>query len=197
MELYLMRHGEVNSCEDDFTKSLTDNGRKQVKALANKWKHENIYFDKIIASPYRRTIETAEIIGDTLGCSLEIDDMWAEFNNELPEDVVFQKTSEGFAIPLLRDLFGHKKAKAESYWHLHSRAMLAIEKVMKHRVGKYLIVAHGGILNAAIRMIIGAQPPIKGNGLYFQFGYLGYMRIEYKDAENMWIIKEFNMGNLP
>lgn len=74
MELYFMRHGEANPCEDDFIRSLTHNGRKQVKALAERWKHENIYFDKIIASPYRRTIETAEIIGDTLGCPLEIDD---------------------------------------------------------------------------------------------------------------------------
>ena len=111
--------------------------------------------------------------------------------------MVFQKTSEGFALPLLRDLFGCEKVKGESYRHLHSRSMVAIGKVMQHRVGKYLIVAHGGILNAAIRMIIGVQPPIKGNDLYFQYSYSGYMRIEYKGNENMWIIKEFNMGYLP
>lgn len=196
MELYFLRHGETNFNEDDFSRPLTYNGQEQVNILANTWKDENIKFDKIIVSPYRRTIETAELIGSILGCSLEIDDEWAEINNELPKDMAFQQTNEGFKLPIFENLFGYGKLKGESYWNLHSRSMVALEKVLQYRLGKYLIVAHGGILNAAIRMIIGAQPPVKGNGLYFQFGHLGYIRIEYKDTENMWIIKEFNMGKM-
>lgn len=196
MELYFLRHGEANSKEDDFHRSLTDNGREQVNTLANKWKDEKIRFNKIIVSPYRRTLETAEIIGDVLGCSLDIDDSWVEMNNKLSKNMVFQKTSEGFIVPLFENLFGHEKGKGESYWQLHSRSMFALEKVLQNRFGNYLVVAHGGILSAAIRMIVGAQPPIKGNGLYFQFGHLGYMHAEYKDTENMWTIKEFNMGSL-
>lgn len=67
-----LRHGEAPSNVDyeirtDFSyeEHLTDNGRAQVAASAEKLRKENIDF--IYVSPFIRTRETAEIVRETLG----------------------------------------------------------------------------------------------------------------------------------
>ena len=64
MKIYFVRHGEtenfVNNLEQDENSGLSDNGIKQAKALAQRFK--NIPIDFILTSPYQRARETAEII---------------------------------------------------------------------------------------------------------------------------------------
>ncbi len=67
-----LRHGEsVGNAESrwqgqaDFP--LTDRGRSQAQALADRWKREKMKFDYVISSPLSRARETAEIIASKLG----------------------------------------------------------------------------------------------------------------------------------
>ncbi len=68
-DIIFLRHGEsVGNAElrwqgqADF--ALTDKGREQAQALADRWRSEGMQFDHILASPLKRAKETADIIAD-------------------------------------------------------------------------------------------------------------------------------------
>ena len=70
IQVYLIRHGvsEVNIKNPEIiggrhlNAQLTSNGVKQSTLIGNRFKKENINFDKIYTSPAVRAIKTAEII---------------------------------------------------------------------------------------------------------------------------------------
>ncbi|HLF91441.1 MAG TPA: histidine phosphatase family protein, partial [Anaerolineales bacterium] len=79
----LLRHAESEGNvknlfmgQDDHR--LTENGRCQAHALAQRWAHEGRMFDKIIASPLSRARETAEFIASELGPPIETEPLWME-----------------------------------------------------------------------------------------------------------------------
>lgn len=200
MEIYFLRHGRSKADDEKkhegrYDSPLTDVGREQVNKRAMKWKNEDIKFDKIITSPLKRALETAKIIGEVLECEIEIDNDWMEMDNGKLAGLTYEEANKQFPRPKFRNPYERiAKGTGESLWQLHSRSINALEKVMQKPDGIYLVVAHGGILNATIRMIIGAQPPVNGRGLYFYFGDTGYLHTEYKLKEHIWIIKYFNPG---
>ena len=57
---------------------LTEKGRAQAQALAERWKAEGAKFDLIIASPLGRAKETAEIIAPAVGAPVEFDPILLE-----------------------------------------------------------------------------------------------------------------------
>ncbi|OGI32636.1 MAG: hypothetical protein A2420_03995 [Candidatus Moranbacteria bacterium RIFOXYC1_FULL_44_13] len=71
---YLIRHGEKTNEENDAV--LTKRGKIQAKKTARFLSDKKI--SKIISSPYKRTVETAEIIGGLLNVDIVIDDRLKE-----------------------------------------------------------------------------------------------------------------------
>ena len=78
-----LRHGEsVGNAEarwqgqSDYV--LTEKGREQARALAKRWKSENVKFDLIISSPLVRAKETAEIIASALNMRVKFDSILLE-----------------------------------------------------------------------------------------------------------------------
>ena len=75
-EYFLMRHGECESNRSNTTSTkrdahnpLTEEGREQVRVSALSLKNTGV--DLIIASPFMRTKETADIVRDVLGLDSE------------------------------------------------------------------------------------------------------------------------------
>ncbi len=71
MELYLLRHGlaierGTRGFEDDATRPLTSKGRRQMRKTAAALKQLERNFDLILASPFLRTRQTAEIVAEKL-----------------------------------------------------------------------------------------------------------------------------------
>lgn len=70
MKLIIMRHGQASwSAPSDQERPLTDAGRAEVERTARKLKTHPI--DRILASPYLRAQQTAEIVSGILGCPVE------------------------------------------------------------------------------------------------------------------------------
>ncbi|MBS0288420.1 MAG: phosphohistidine phosphatase SixA [Proteobacteria bacterium] len=67
MQLYLVRHGEAYSSEEQFERPLNPRGHKDVEQIANFLKHQNCQIQKIFHSEKLRAIETAQIIANILG----------------------------------------------------------------------------------------------------------------------------------
>jgi phosphohistidine phosphatase len=72
MELYILRHGiaedrNAEAPHDDSQRRLTAEGKTKMRRAAEGMKALELEFDLILASPYLRTRETAEIVAEVLG----------------------------------------------------------------------------------------------------------------------------------
>ncbi len=62
MNIYFMRHAEPNSGQSDKDRTLTKNGESSIFKAATGWLPLIPNLSYIIASPYKRTYQTAEIV---------------------------------------------------------------------------------------------------------------------------------------
>ncbi len=199
IDITFMRHGR--SVADDervhegrYDSPLTETGRQQVRKRVQEFKKNGIGFDLIISSSLSRAQETAKIVNNTLQSSLEIDAMWMERDNGPLAGIPFSESRAKFPLADFVNPYQPyvvSVEKGESEWSLYCRAVKALERVINKGKGRYLVIAHGGILNAAIRSIVNAPPPVNGQGIFFNFGDTGYMETTYDPLSHKWIIKKF------
>ena len=109
MKLIIMRHGQAEwSALSDAERPLTDQGRAQVKRTAGIIK-SRYQVKKVLASPYLRAQQTAELVAGELGCRVEtVDDLVPEGNaqaviNNLSETETVLLASH---MPLVSELTG-------------------------------------------------------------------------------------------
>jgi 2,3-bisphosphoglycerate-dependent phosphoglycerate mutase len=79
----------------------------------------------------------------------------------------------------------------ETEWQIHIRAGKAIDKLLLQQ-GKYLVVSHGNVINAALHMIFGVLP----YGRYLPIELLldpgHYAKIKYCAETGRWSLIGFN-----
>jgi len=202
IKITLMRHGrsladDEKVIEGRYDSPLTDVGRAQAKARAEELKANGMAFDAIIASSLVRASETAEIIGKILDVRVEIDADWMEKDNGPVAGLSYKEAQRKYPLADFHNPFEPHVISAnagESMWAFHSRAAKALEKVIRRGAGQYLVIAHGGILNAALWCIVGTQPPVTGQGVSFSFGDTGYIRTRYVPGQHLWVINELKPG---
>jgi phosphohistidine phosphatase len=71
MELYIMRHGiaeEVSASGRDRDRVLTREGEERTRETGKVLRKLGIEFDAILASPYARAWQTAELVASELDC---------------------------------------------------------------------------------------------------------------------------------
>ena len=71
MEIYLMQHGPNLSKDVDPEESLSPAGEDQVSKAAQAIKKMGLSFDVIIASPKKRSKQTAAIVAEAIGFPLD------------------------------------------------------------------------------------------------------------------------------
>lgn len=64
--IYLVRHGEALTPEQDLERPLNEQGRSDIQKIAHTLKGKKILVDKIFYSHKKRSKETAEIIAEYL-----------------------------------------------------------------------------------------------------------------------------------
>lgn len=199
ISITLLRHARSRADDEQvhegrYDSPLTDTGRTQVQSRAQEFLGRGFHFDTIISSTLIRAHETANIIGQTLNSPVETDPDWMEFNNGPLAGMSLKEAKERYPRPAFRNPYEPFCGDGESDWEIHCRGAKAVEKVIRRGVGEYLVVAHGGILNAALRTIVGAPPFTWLQGIHFAFGDTGYVRLMYYPSNNMWKLIEFNQG---
>ena len=192
-----LRHGEsVGNAEDRFQGHadypLTRKGRTQARALADRWQVEGVTFDKCIASPLLRACQTAEIVCATLNIPLELDPDWMEINNGLvsgltPEQAERVSPRPDFMTPYTR--FGET---GESRWELYLRAGRAIQHILDRSPGRYLVAAHGGVLNMALYAILGIPVQADSGGPRFMFHNTTFTTFTYEPERHNWRMLNFD-----
>jgi 2,3-bisphosphoglycerate-dependent phosphoglycerate mutase len=194
--LYFMRHGRSVADDENvhggrYDDSLTARGRVQVLARAHDFAARDIKFDSIMASTLKRAHESALIVAETLGGSVSTDPDWMEFDNGALAGLPFDVAEQRFPRPDWRNPYESFHGTGESDFDIQIRATRALQNIVRRGPGRHLVVAHGGILNAVLRVIVGAAPVLNGkHGLGFHFGDAGYVRAHYYPAEHYWAIAE-------
>ncbi len=147
---YIMRHGEaenntlnVISSKADDPKHLTEKGKEQVKNAARFFVGKDIDF--IIASPFIRTRETADILADTLGFqkkNIIIDDRLHELDAGIYHGKPFEEFMDAFPN---EKRFSIRLEGAENYIDIRKRVGGFIYDMENRYSGKnILIITHDG-----------------------------------------------------
>jgi broad specificity phosphatase PhoE len=191
-----LRHGESignaqSRWQGQSDYALTEKGRLQASALAERWKSENMKFDLIIASPLSRAKETAEIIGAALNRKVEFDPILLERHigemEGLTAEEVRKRPHPPYVTPY--DSIG---GQGEGDWALFLRAGQALQKLLRRPSGSYLVVSHGGLLNQLMNAIIGIAPHVDPSGVRFRFENTAFAHVIYYPHQHRWAIEAIN-----
>ncbi len=198
-----MRHGRSRADDEmvhegRYDSPLTDVGRAQVNSRAEEWKCAGIKFDVIVASPLVRASKSAEIVGEILGVPVEYDPDWMERDTGPLAQLPFEVAEERFPRPEFINPFEPYVAatgEGESGWDLVARAAIALQRIIRKGRQSTLVVAHGGILNAAMYCILGIATPSSNSGVRFAFDDAGFVRTSYDPGRHLWTIREMSANS--
>jgi broad specificity phosphatase PhoE len=197
-KITLLRHAEsegnvANKPQGTSDLPLTERGRRQAQALAERWKREGRQFDQALSSPLRRAKDTAEILAKTLGMEIEYEAMWIERDvgqmSELDNHVIDEHYANPRSESPYHDAFG---LGGEGQWQIYLRAGQALQNLLGRPEGNYLVVSHGGLLNALLYSILGLSPQRFGSGPGFPFGNTSFVDLSYLPHRHKWNLERFN-----
>lgn len=196
-QITFLRHGEsVGNAESRWQGQaefpLTERGRAQAYALAERWKKEKMQFDLIISSPLERAKETAEIIASALNLRVEVNPLWLERDNGEFAGLTPHEVRQNFAQPDFTTPYDHVGMDGEGDWELFLRAGQALHELLKREPARYLIVSHGGLLNQVMHAIVGIVPQANNSGTRFRFGNTAFAQLHYFPFHHRWAIERLN-----
>lgn len=167
---YLVRHGESLSNREGRVQGqadveLSEVGRRQAAAVG-RWSGGLRSMEPIAeiwSSPLRRAVETAEAIAAALRLPVRIDErlqelnagifqghLWADLETRFPDAVARWRSGDvDYAIP-----------GGESRSQLAARGHEALESLAARDAAAMIVVAHGGVLTAALGSLIGRRHPL-------------------------------------
>jgi broad specificity phosphatase PhoE len=186
-----LRHGEsVGNFERRFQGHydfpLTETGRAQARALAERWKAEGRTFDRAFSSPLLRARETAEIVCSTLNVPLEFDPDWMEINNGLLAGLSNEEAEQVAPRPAFITPYTHYGKTGESRWEVYLRAGRNLQKILDNAPGSTLVVAHGGVLNMTMYAILGIPVQADHTGARFEFHNTTFASVSYDSKNHNW-----------
>ncbi len=193
----LLRHGQsvgnadgLHQGQSDFP--LTETGREQVSALADRWSSEAAHYDLVISSPLARARQTAEILTARLHQPLELDPLWMERDVGVLSGLRPEDAAELYPRPDFFHPYQPIGQTGESQWELYLRAGRAVQSLVNRPPGNYLVVSHGGLLNMVFYAILGITPQANFYGPRFRFGNAAFATLTYTPAQHKWAVLGLN-----
>jgi broad specificity phosphatase PhoE len=159
-EIYLIRHGEITQSSPrrfvgQTNLLLTDRGRKQMRQVADYFVGKGV--SRLLCSPLLRCVESAEIVGLTLGLRPEVVPDLREIGLGQWEGLTVEEVRERFPGDYEargRDLAGFRPEGGESFADVERRAWPAFE-ALSDFISPQAIVAHGGVNRVLLCSILG------------------------------------------
>ena len=191
-----LRHGESTGNAESRWQGqsdypLTEKGRAQANALAQRWASEGLKFDLIIASPLIRAKETAEMIASALNVKVELDPVWLERDIGEMEGLTAEEVKR-IPQPPFTTPYDSVGGDGEGDWQLFLRAGQALHDLLRRPAGSYLIVSHGGLLNQLMHTIVGVAPHVDPSGVRFRFENTSFAHVVYFPYQHRWAINSLN-----
>ncbi|HET6167620.1 MAG TPA: bifunctional RNase H/acid phosphatase [Marmoricola sp.] len=165
--LVLVRHGVTDhTTRKLFSGGLTssnpplnDEGRAQVRTTGEWLTPLRDQIDVVIASPVRRTHESAEILGEILGHPVELEEALAEMEFGTWDGLTFADVQEQFPDEL-SDWLGnleHAPGGGESFRTVAQRVLAGRDRILEQYAGKtVLVVSHVTPIKTLVADALGA-----------------------------------------
>jgi probable phosphoglycerate mutase len=160
LTLLAIRHGETvfnaqKRYQGHSDSPLTKTGRNQVASLGRRM--AKMEFDALISSDLGRTQETASIIAEHTGHSVQTDRRLRERNYGVLEGLTVPEINAGHPEVLERldaNDPDYIIPDGESHRQHYQRNVAAIEEIVSEKSGgRIAMVAHGGVLDSLFRYV--------------------------------------------
>jgi probable phosphoglycerate mutase len=162
--IYFIRHGETVmtptrkfSGTGSIDPELTQEGLDQADLVAEE--AVKLGADVLIASPLKRTRQTAEAISRTTGLEITFDESWYElsFGDWDGKSIEEVKEEDPDAYQAWLNSTAYAPNGGESYDEASVRIEEALEKLVAEHPGKkVIVVTHNGVIKTAIKLAMGA-----------------------------------------
>ena len=146
----LVRHGvTAHTVEKRFSgglasanPGLSDEGRAQIRAVADWLGPIADRIDAVVASPVRRTLESAEIIATALGREVELEPGFAEMEFGAWDGLTFAEVAERHPDELTAWLgsVDHAPAGGESFRAVQERVLAGLRRLLTTHAGRTVVV---------------------------------------------------------
>ncbi len=160
--IYFVRHGETESNAQGIRQGpsghLTDKGRAQALEAAKKFPKHKGRPQVLIASPYERTRETAEIIAQELNMNIEYSDLLVERKN--PSEIVghYKNDRDVVAIVDRIDKSFHddnlRYSDEENFVDLKKRARDLLSYIRSRPEERMIMVTHSIFLKMVVSYML-------------------------------------------
>jgi broad specificity phosphatase PhoE len=158
MQLLLVRHALPLRSEpgQGSDPDLSDEGRAQVARLPEALARFPI--SRVVSSPQRRAIQTAEPVAAARGLAVEIDDRFAEYDRDLPVYIPIEHIRDENPQEWARMAEGHLPSSVDEE-AFRARVRAAVDDVAAgaEHEDTVAVFSHGGVINVALHEILGTK----------------------------------------
>jgi 2,3-bisphosphoglycerate-dependent phosphoglycerate mutase len=200
--IFLLRHGESTGNRDAVRQGQLDyplapEGEAQIRELSAAWLEKGVPLNEIITSPLTRAHRSAEILAQVLSVPLTVEPLWAERDAGQAQGKPIQGSDAPPSGDTRPHAFQPHYEGGESLIALHQRATSALAAVLSKPPGTYLVVAHGGILAAAVRAALGLQPSAWAVPAGIRFDNAAFAELVLDDQRRTWSVLHVNAVTPP
>ena len=161
MQLLLVRHAlplrsgpNPEGMGQGADPDLSDEGREQVARLPEALARFPI--TRVISSPQRRAVQTAQPVAEARGLDIEIDDRFAEYDRELPVYIPIEQIRAENPQEWARMAEGRlPSAVDEDAFRARVRAAVGDLVAAADPEDTVAVFSHGGVINVLLHEILG------------------------------------------
>ncbi|KUI46915.1 phosphoglycerate kinase [Mycobacterium sp. GA-1199] len=185
MQLLIIRHALPLRSEpgQGSDPDLSEEGIEQAKRLPDALARFPI--SRLVSSPQKRAIQTAEPVAEALGLSIDIDNRLAEYDRDLSHYTPVEEISE-------EDM--RRLANGELPSGVDQSAFIARVKAGAHDIVKaaeredtVALFSHGGVINALVHDVMGTE-----RLLCVQVDYAGITRLLWSSSRETFFVAGVN-----
>ncbi len=158
MQLLLIRHALPLRSEpgEGSDPDLSEEGFEQAKRLPDALARFPI--TRLVSSPQRRAVQTAQPVADALGLGIEIDDRLAEYDRDLAHYIPVEQIAAEYPEELARLASGHLPSTVDEGAFLSriNEGVRDIASAGDHE-DTVAVFSHGGVINGLLHSILGTD----------------------------------------
>jgi broad specificity phosphatase PhoE len=158
VQLLLIRHALPLRSEpgQGSDPDLSEEGIEQAKRLPDALARFPI--NRLVSSPQRRSMQTAQPVADALGLSIEIDERLAEYDRDMEHYIPIEQIAAEFPEELARLASGHLPTSVDEAAFL-ARINEGIRDlaVAGDHDDTVAVFTHGGVINGLLHTVLGTE----------------------------------------
>jgi probable phosphoglycerate mutase len=158
VQLLLIRHALPLRSEpgQGSDPDLSEEGIEQAKRLPDALARFPI--TRLVSSPQRRSLQTAQPVADSLGLSIEVDERLAEYDRDMAHYIPIEQIAAEFPEELARLASGHLPSTVDESAFLKriNDGIRDLAASADHE-DTVAVFTHGGVINGLLHTILGTE----------------------------------------